>query len=68
MQKYSKDIAKDQLPMELVYSSGKHGRRSASQSHGGFDNDPDTMNDVLRRILGEKPTTPFTKEVLDYSV
>jgi hypothetical protein len=36
--------------------------RSCATSHGGFDNDPDTMNSVARRILGrteilEFPTT-----------
>ncbi|GAB3093683.1 C1 family peptidase [Aestuariicella hydrocarbonica] len=66
MQKYSKEIEKDQLAIELVYSRGKKGRRTASHSHGGFDNDPDTMNDVLRRILGEKPKSPFTRESLNY--
>ncbi len=28
---------------------------SRSESHGGFDNDPYTMNSVLFRILGEAP-------------
>jgi hypothetical protein len=28
---------------------------SRSDSHGGFDNDPETMNSVLRRILGGEP-------------
>jgi hypothetical protein len=32
---------------------------SRSQTHGGFDNDPDTMNSVLERILGAPPTRPF---------
>ncbi len=37
--------------------------RSSATSHGGFDNDPDTMNSVARRILGredieEFPTVP----------
>lgn len=41
--------------------------RSASDSHGGFDNDPATMNDILRRVLGgTAPGTPFTKWNLDY--
>ena len=32
---------------------------SRSQTHGGFDNDPDTMNSVLERILGAPPTRHF---------
>ena len=40
--------------------------RTASTSHGGFDNDPATMNDVLKRILGKLPAAPFTKDNLDY--
>ena len=40
--------------------------RSESETHGGFDNDARTMNDVLRRILGRKPARPFTREILDY--
>ena len=27
---------------------------SRSESHGGFDNDPDTLNSILRRILQPK--------------
>jgi Papain family cysteine protease len=33
---------------------------SRSETHGGFDNDPETMNSVLWRILGKKPDRPFT--------
>jgi hypothetical protein len=32
---------------------------SRSETHGGFDNDPFTMNSVLYRILGEKPVREF---------
>ena len=40
---------------------------SQSQSHGGFDNDPDTLNSVLRRIVGkDKLTRPFTPRDLNY--
>ncbi|WP_270934485.1 C1 family peptidase [Falsiroseomonas oryzae] len=37
---------------------GAHGE-SASRAHGGFDNDPATMNSILRNILGRAPTRPF---------
>jgi hypothetical protein len=40
--------------------------RSSSATHGGFDNDPDTLNDVLKTILGREPERPFKKEDLDY--
>lgn len=36
------------------------GNVSRSESHGGFDNDPDTLNSVLRRILGAVPKHPFS--------
>lgn len=40
---------------------------SRSDSHGGFDNDPDTMNSVLRRILQRKNLKrPFTARDLQY--
>jgi hypothetical protein len=42
------------------------GALSRSDSHGGFDNDPDTMNSVLRRILGAEPDRPFMLRDLQY--
>jgi hypothetical protein len=38
---------------EIVWSKATGDRRSASESvsHGGFDDDPSTMNSVLRRVL-----------------
>ena len=39
---------------------------SRSESHGGFDNDPDTLNSVLRRILGEEPRRKFEARDLQY--
>ncbi len=62
MQKFSKDIAK-QAGLEFVYSLNK---RTKSESHGGFDNDPVTMNDVLKNILGRKAKRGFTVRDLDY--
>jgi Papain family cysteine protease len=53
--------------LTFVYSDGKSSvrARSASTSHGGFDNDPVTMNDVLKQVLGKgKIPKPFTKESL----
>jgi hypothetical protein len=37
-----------------------------SETHGGFDNDPATMNSVLTRILGRKPVPEFNARDLDY--
>ena len=42
------------------------GSASSSDSHGGFDNDPDTLNSVLRRILGADPKRLFTVRDLQY--
>lgn len=59
----------DEAPgvLEFVYSDGP-GRnpRTESSSHTGFDNDPATMNDLLRQILGAEPVRPFRPEDLDY--
>jgi hypothetical protein len=66
MKKYSDAIQEENL--EFVYSQGQtdNKARTTSESHGGFDNDPATMNDMLSRILDETPSRPFTKEDLDY--
>lgn len=66
MKKYSDTIQEENL--EFVYSQGQtdNKARTTSESHGGFDNDPATMNDMLFRILGEAPSRSFTKEDLDY--
>lgn len=39
---------------------------SASRTHGGFDNDPATMNSILRQVLGATPKRPFTARDLDF--
>ncbi|MCB9834301.1 MAG: peptidase C1 [Planctomycetes bacterium] len=69
MQLYSKDL--EALKPEQIafhYSDGRTGggRKTSSTSHGGFDNDPATMNSILARVLGKKPARPFTKEDLKY--
>lgn len=45
---------------------GPLGCLSRSNTHGGFDNDPDTMNSVLRRILGTAPARSFTSRDLQF--
>lgn len=52
-------------PMTIWYAD-RDSPRSKSTTHGGFDNDPDTMNDVLRTILGKKPGRPFSQQDLDF--
>ncbi|TGD73486.1 peptidase C1 [Mangrovimicrobium sediminis] len=68
MQLHSKSLEALTPRLEFVYSEGDSGRqpRSLSTSHGGFDNDPATMNDILFRVLGKKPRRPFTAKDLDY--
>lgn len=39
---------------------------SRSSSHGGFDNDPYTLNSVLYRILGKKPSRQFEVRDLQF--
>ena len=48
------------------YSNGVSGNVTRSTTHGGFDNDPYTMNHVLRTILGRRPSRPFDAAELDY--
>ncbi len=41
--------------------------RTASTKHGGFDNDRQTMNDILRRVVGASNVVrEFTQEELKY--
>ena len=53
--------------LRLIYSNpDSQGAPCRSKSHDGFDNDPATMNDILKTILGRKPAKPFTAEELAY--
>ena len=57
----------DGLPsLVIAGADGGEGAVSRSETHGGFDNDPDTMNSVLRRILGKAPERPFTTRDLQF--
>lgn len=70
MQKFSSSV--DNVApgiLEFVYSKGpgkSKKLRSTSEGHGGFDNDVNTMNDILRSILGKNPIRPFTDDDLKY--
>ena len=67
MQKYNNLLELEGLPVEFVYSRGGKSGRSTSKSHGGFDNDPYTLNDILKRILGKTPIKrSFTDDDLQY--
>jgi hypothetical protein len=57
----------DGLP-SLVVAGRDEGpaSRSRSSTHGGFDNDPDTLNSVLRRMLRAEPTRAFTLRDLQF--
>jgi len=68
MKKFNKGLTRgisDRL--EFVYSNGVNGNpRTGATSHGGFDNDPATMNDILEHILGKSPKHPFRDDDLKY--
>ena len=63
MQKHCKGLKGKNLT--IVYSDGRTGR-SRSRTHGGFDNDTHTMNDLLAGMLGvKKPPEPFTEAEME---
>ena len=66
MKKFSENIKTANNKPVIHYSNGLSGSKTRATSHGGFDNDPFTMNDLLKTILNKKPKFKFTKEVLDY--
>lgn len=66
LQKFSEHITEANGMPKIYYSDGRTGSITRSQSHGGFDNDPYTMNHVLRSILGTAPSQPFSKVELDF--
>lgn len=65
MEKFSKNITIVNDKPKVLYSNG-NSSISKSTSHGGFDNDPATMNNILKTILNKSPKVRFTKESLDY--
>jgi hypothetical protein len=60
MQRYSKKLTRHP-GLSIKYSNGKKGATS-SVSHGGFDNDVNTMNSIMTEILKKAPTKPFVTE------
>ncbi|MFC6978778.1 C1 family peptidase [Microbulbifer taiwanensis] len=59
-------VFNDRFPMGDVTLRYSPSSATASSSHGGFDNDPVTMNHLLRRVLGKKPRRLFTASDLQY--
>ena len=60
MQKYVKDMP-TAAKLEIAYSkSGK----TASTSHGGFDNDVATMTSIMSLVAGGKLDSPPTEDEL----
>ena len=57
MEKFKELVTTARSQPTIIYSNGTGGTRTRSTSHGGFDNDPYTMNHVLRRIVGARPST-----------
>lgn len=66
MEKTSRNIIQPNGKPSIYYSNGVSGNKTRSRSHGGFDNDPVTMNHILRNILGKRPSAKFTDENLKY--
>lgn len=67
MRIYSKKIGQPAgLDLDFIYSRKRRSNESRSTSHGGFDNDPYTLNSVLKTILGNTPKRKFTERDLDY--
>jgi hypothetical protein len=54
------------LRMHVSQGNVPRARFSRSETHGEFDNDALTMNSVLARVVGKKPTQPFTSSSLQY--
>ncbi len=66
MEKYLKKGVKPKpANLQLIKSRGKSSDKSASTSHGGFDNDHNTMNTILENILGTPPAKPFQTGYMD---
>jgi len=66
MEKFKQGVTSSGKKPVFIYSSGSGSTGSHSTSHGGFDNDKETMNHILKRILKAKPTREFTDADLKY--
>jgi len=52
--------------LQLIVSNGKKSKKSksASTTHGGFDNDYITMNTILQNVMGSSPQKPFLPDYM----
>jgi len=66
MENFKNNMKKTGKQPQVYYSNGVSGNKTRSTSHGGFDNDLSTMNNILKTILGKKPKRPFEKEDLNF--
>lgn len=66
MEKFANTITTHYGKPNIHYSNGRTGSTTRSSSHGGFDNDPYTMNSVLKAILNNTPSKKFTQNELQY--
>ncbi len=62
-----KELKPKPADLKLIVSKGgaKKNPQSASQTHGGFDNDHYTMNTILADVLGRSPDHPFQSGYMD---
>lgn len=63
MQIYSQILA-GAPGLEIIYADDEQ-ERTTSRTHGGFDNDANTMNNILRTILGAEPKEPFKPKEME---
>jgi hypothetical protein len=63
MQIYSEKLA-SKPGLKFIYVNPRAGR-SRSETHGGFDNDHHTLNDIIKTILGAKAPEPFTADEVE---
>jgi len=64
MERDHRNIKKGPGLKVIILKGGKRGL-SPSESHGGFDNDPNTPNEIMKRILTGNPPHPFTTTELE---
>ncbi|MGH1427332.1 MAG: C1 family peptidase [Arenicella sp.] len=69
MEKHVLNLQKEQAmhPNHHIFYAGKANMPTNSKTHGGFDNDKDTMNDLLKSILGTAydPAKAFKQSELE---
>lgn len=64
MQRHNESISHANL--KTHYTRIDEHAKTRSRTHGGFDNDITTMNNLLRTILGEEPSRLFKPSDLDF--